>query len=136
MDLDIGPYRVCLPTAATVPASDEKPRPYRSLPLARIGPIEFHAVLADGTLEEWRSVVELATKHRTQFLTIVVNGIPGFKLPPNNRRLDYAFQCPGEKRIELMTWSDEPTTEEQHQTVEAVIQTLRVRPRLPMALPE
>jgi hypothetical protein len=136
MDLDIGSYRVCLPTAATVPASDEKPRPFRSLPLARIGSIEFYACLADASLEEWRNAVELATKHRTQFLTIAVNGIPGFKLPPNDRRLDYAFQSPGEKRIALTTWSDEPTTEEQRQTVEAVIQTLHVRRRSPIILPE
>jgi hypothetical protein len=136
VDLDIGPYRVCLPAAATVPASDERPRPSRSLPLARIGPIELHAVIADGTLEEWRNVVELATKCRTQFLAIAVNGIPGLKLPPNDRRLDYAFQSPGQKRIELMTWSDEPTTEEQRRTVEVVIHTLHVRPRASIILPE
>lgn len=129
MDLDIGPYRLHLPSTATVPAADEKPRPFRALPLVRIGAIDLHAILSDKTLQEWRDVVSLATRHRTQFIAIVVNGIPGFKLPPNDRRLDYAFQSDGENRIELMTWSDKSTTEEERQAVEAIIQTLHVRPR-------
>jgi len=129
MDLDIGPYRLHLPSAATVPAADEKPRPFRSPPLVRIGEIGLHAVLSDKTLQEWRDVVSLATRHRTRFIAIVVNGIPGFKLPPNDRRLDYVFQSDGEQRLELITWSDKSTTDEQRQAVEAIIQTLHVPPR-------
>ena len=136
MDLDIGPYRLCLPAAATAPTSEERPSPNRSLPLARIGPIEFHATIADGTLEEWRDAVGWATKYRTQFIAIAVNGIPGFKLPPNDRRLDYAFQSPGQKRIELLAWSDEATTEEQRQTMEVAIQSLHVRPRPSIIIPD
>lgn len=133
MDLDISPYRLLLPSVATVPALGEIPKPFRSLPLARLGPIELHASVGDGTLQEWQDHVQTATRNQTQFLVITVNGIPGLRLPPTDRRLDYAFQIPGGKRIELVAWSDLPTTESQRQTVEAVIQTLHVPPRIVLA---
>jgi hypothetical protein len=95
MDMDIGPYRIQLPAMATVPASSEPPVPFKSVPLARIGPFELSASLDDGTLEEWREFVGWTTKYQAKFLSIEVNGIPGLKLPPSDQRVDYAFKSAG-----------------------------------------
>ena len=128
MDLDIGPYRIRLPTNATVPAPSERPIPSRSVPLARIGPFELTAILGDGTLEEWREFVGWTTKYQTEFLSMEVNGIPGVTLPPNDQRLDYAFKSPGNQRIDLVAWSDSQTTPEQRRVVEEIVQTIQIKP--------
>jgi hypothetical protein len=133
MDLDIGAYRLRLPRLATIPTPSERPAPGRSLPLARIGPFEFSAMLAEGTLQDWRDFVGWTTKYQTECWPIVVNGIPGLKLPPNDRRLDYSFQGVGDKRLDLIAWSDQETTMEQRQMVEDIIQTLSIRPRILVA---
>jgi hypothetical protein len=132
MHLDIGLYRLQLPEGATLPDSSESPRPFRSLPLARLGPFELHPSLLDGALQEWCEAVSQATKGRAQFFEISVNGVPGVRLPPNTQRLDYAFQTPGERRVELVAWSDRLTSHDERQLVEDAIQTIHVRsPALP-----
>lgn len=135
LDLDIGPYRLQLPAGATVPDRSERPRPFRSLPLARIGPFELHANLLDGTLQEWREAVSEATRSGAQFFEINVNGIPGVRLAPNTQRLDFVFQTSGEKRIELVAWSDRVTSNEERQLVEDAVQTLHVPPQVSLILP-
>jgi hypothetical protein len=136
MDLDIGSYRLQLPEGAVLPDPLEPPRPFRSSPLARIGPFELNAHLLDGTLQEWRETVSQATKNRAQFSDINVNGIPGVKLPGTAQRLDYAFQAPGEKRLEVVAWSDRATSSDEQRLIEDAIQTLQVRPRPSLILPE
>ncbi len=136
MDLDIGPYRLVLPSNATVPDPSERQRPFRSLPLARVGPFELSASLLDGTLQEWRDTVTMTTKGRTQFFVINITGIPGVRLPANEQRLDYAFQAPGEKRLELVWWSDRATSDQERRPVEDAIQTLHVRPQVSLISPE
>lgn len=135
MDLDIGSYRLQLPGGAAVPDPSERPRPFRSVPLVRIGPFELHASLLEGTLQEWRETVSQATRGRARFFDINVNGIPGVRLPPNSRRLDYAFQTPGEKRLEVVAWSDRATSNDERQLVEDAIQTLHIRPQASLILP-
>jgi hypothetical protein len=125
MDMDIGPYRIRLPAIATVLASSEPPVPFRSVPLARIGPFELRASLDDGTLEEWREFVGWTTKYQAKFLSMEVNGIPGLTLPPSDRRLDYAFKSAGIQRIDLVAWSDSQTTSDQRRIIEEIVETLR-----------
>jgi hypothetical protein len=125
LDMDIGPYRIRLPTIATVPASSEPPVPFKSVPLARIGPFEISASLDDGTLEEWREFVGWTTKYRAKFLSIEVNGIPGLTLAPSDQRLDYAFKSAGIQRIDLVAWSDSQTTPDQRRIIEETVETLR-----------
>jgi len=135
MELDIGSYRLQLPGSAVLPDPLEPPRPFRSLPLARIGPFELHASLLNGTLQEWRETVSQATKNSAQFFEVNVNGIPGVKLPGTTQRLDYAFQTPGEKRLDVVAWSDRPTSSDERQVIEDAIKTLQIRPPTSLILP-
>ena len=81
----------------------------------------------DGTLADWREHVEWATKSQASILSIEVNGIPGLRLAGVDQRLDYTFQSPGQKRIEIVTWSDVPTNPEERQVIERMVATLAVR---------
>jgi len=130
MDLDIGTYTLRLPAGASLPSSSERPAPFRQLAVARLGPFELSgSILFGKTLQDWREFVGWTTKYETPVVAITVNSIPGLRLPGVDRRLDYAFQAPGEELLELVAWSEEPTNQDQRQLVEDTIQTLHVRPR-------
>jgi hypothetical protein len=129
MHLDVGPYRLDLPSVATIPSASEVPVPHRVVPLARIYPWELNAGLMEDSLAHWREAVTWITKGSAQFREISVNGIPGLLLPPvpDAQRLDYTFVAPPHPRIEIVAWSDTPTTQEQREVVDTIVQTLRVR---------
>ena len=137
MNLNIGPYTLRLPAIASVPSSSERPAPFRTLPLARLGPFELSGIILSGkTLQDWGEYVGWTTKHQTQVISISVNGIPGLRIPGVDRRLDYAFQAAGEELLELVAWSDGPTSQGPRELVEDAIQTLHIRPLPGIILPE
>jgi hypothetical protein len=130
MNLDVGPYRLRLPAVATFPASSERPRPHRAVPQVRLGPFDLHVSVLDGTLKEWREHAEWTTKHTVHPSEIVVNGIPGLRLPivPDSQRLDYAFQSPGLQLVDIVAWSDRAVDSQERALIEDLIQTLQIRP--------
>lgn len=45
------------------------------------------------------------------------------------------FQTPGEKRLEVVAWSDRVTSSDEQQVIEDAIQTLQIRPPTSLILP-
>ena len=127
MHFDIGPYTLRLPTAAAFPDPSERALPHRALPQFRVGRFDVHVSLMDETLADWREHVEWTTKNQASILSIEVNGIPGLRLPGVDQRLDYTFQSPGQKRIEIVAWSDVPTNPGEREVIERMVATLAAR---------
>ena len=126
MHFDVGPYRLTLPPTAQLPHASERAPPHRVVPDFRIGPFAINALLSDGSLKDWRDHVDWETKYQTTVSPVEANGIPGLTLVPSSQRLDYAFQSPGRQRVDIVAWSDTPTSSEQQQIVQAAVLTIHV----------
>ena len=120
----VGPYSLDLPTTARYPDPQERATPHRSLPQFRIGKFDVHVSLGEGSLDDWREHVNWTTKHRAAIVPFDVNGFPGLRLPPGEQRLDYTFQGAGMKRLDIVAWSDFPTTAADRAPIEQMVVTL------------
>jgi hypothetical protein len=130
MHFDAGPYRLTLPPAAQFPHPSERAPPHRVVPDFRLGPFEVTARLSAGTLQDWRDHLNWTTKGGARVTPLAVNGIPGLTLEPVSeaQRLDYTFQSPDHPRIEIVAWSDTPTSADEQQLIQAAVSTLHHPP--------
>jgi hypothetical protein len=130
MNFDVGPYRMSLPTEGVVLEPKRYPPTQAQAVRARVGPFELTARTSASDLEGWRNHVVSTTNGRTPVQEIQVNGMPGLtipELPGNSQRLDYIFMAKGCDPIEIVAWSDRPTTDLERAAVREVINTLSTR---------
>jgi hypothetical protein len=114
MHLDVGSYRITVPTDAVVVGTRNLRPTGVAAMVAKVGPFEPTAYTTDVGLEQWKDFVDYETWGSSTFGDLGVNGIPGLTIVPgkeNTRRLEYQFGILDREAISIVAWAGAETTE-------------------------